>query len=475
MTTYVITEIESNFNQGKFEEVLELIKLKKSNNSALMPIALAEIYYFESRTYERIGNWKKAWKTYIESENVLNDVNNTDSRIKLILLTTRVYLLWRFGKLDEGIMIIEDNKEFLDKLESEKEILSNNFSIGYWLGLYFIIISNFYLQLGILNIAWNLNEKSYNYFSDIDYELYIGKILTNFGEIHLLRGEINQSLEKYQKSVELSTKTHDPITSIEGFLNIGQINYFLSKNDEALEYYQKAIKIAESLNNYYYEAKINYQIMLFYYNFSDKEKVLKIFDKLSKLSNQAPDNAYINQLMLIGKALNLLLSESLKNVIIAQEILMEVYNDPVIDFEVYFFVMILLTELHLLEYKIFNNKTILKNIDQLIDRMLSLATKNDSTRLIIESRLLQAKIETISGNLNLADKIFTQVEFKAEEKNLNILLNKTKNEHSRFKQQLNNWKKMIDENATGLQLLEYADLTSYLKELKKEINFDKFT
>ena len=474
MSQYIVPDIETSFNEGNYERVFELLQIEKSKSSPVTPISLAELYYFECRTYERIGKWKKAWEIYLESNEKLCNNINCDPRVKLIILATKTYLLWRLSKLDEGILVIEENKKFLIEIESKIEDLKDNFAIENWLGLYYIIISNFYLQLGILNIAWDLNEKSYKFYSKINYELYIGKIMANFGEIHLLRGEINQSLEKYQKSVELSTKTNDPITSIEGFFNIGQIYYFLSNTETALEYYQKAIKISESLNNYYYEARINYQVLILYYNLSENEKVHEIVNKLKKLNELAPDNKYIDQLTIIAMAVDLLLNESFKNIVKAQELLTTIYEGPVINFELYFFVMVLLTEIRLLEYKIFDNKTILDEINDLIDRMFSLATKNESTRLIIESIVLQAKIEIISGNLENADTLFNQAKLKAIEKNLNILLEKIKKEHQLFKQQAKKWKKMLNENATSHERLQYAELKSYIQELKKEINLDKF-
>ena len=471
MTIFNVSLIESLFNGGQYERVLELIEEEKSKT--ITSIYLTELHYFEMRVFERLGDWKKAWDIYLQSEKTVKDQIDNDYRLKLILLVSKTYLLWRIGKLEEGIIEVKKNMSFINKLD-EKQDIDKDFSNEKWLGLYFIIISNFYLLNGELNTAWELNEKCLLYYTKINYELYIGKVLTNFGEIHLLRGEIKDSLEKYQNAVELSIKNNDPITTIESYYNLGQINYLLRKNNSALDYYQISLRLAEELQNYFYQAKINYKLMMFYYDNSEKDKVIEIVEKLSILSEQSNRNKFIDQLLMIGIALKHLSTETLKDDVQAQELLVKIYSNPVIDFDSYFSVMILLTEIFLLEYKIFNNSSILDDIDKLLQRMFNLATKNNSTRLIIETRLLQAKIDTIAGkNLEKVKKLFQQAEFNAREKNLNILLEKIQKEYQVFQNQINKWNQMIERNAPGNERLDYADIKSYIQELKRSISFEK--
>ena len=131
--------------------------------------------------------------------------------------------------------------------------------------------------------------------------------------------------------------------------------------------------------------------------------------------------------------------------------------------------MILLTEISLLEYQIYNNQTILDDLTSLITHMFEQASKNNSTRLIIESRLLQAKIEIISGNLDRGEKLFVQAQFNAREKNLKLLTTEINREYENFKKQVNKWKLMIDTNASVSERLEFSEISSYIKELKTKI------
>ncbi len=469
LNSYSISPIESAFNSGNYSQVLELIESYSQKNISL--ISRLELTYFKCRTYERLGKWELAWNLYYETEMNSKGTGNQDPNVKLILLVTKCYLLWRTGKLAEGIDEQTKNFDFINYIEQNHKNLENNedFNFENWLGLFFIIMFNFYINTGELDSAWEMNVKSYQYYLSINYELYIGKILANFGEIHLVRGELNQALDQYEKSVELSRKNNDPITTIESLLNLGHINYLLEKNELALTYYEESMKIAQSLHNLLYLAKINYKMIIFYYNLGEKDEIQTILTMLEKLRKDSNQNRYIEQIVDIGTALNHLLSDSLKDTVIAQNILLKIYKGPVIDFDSYFFVMILLTEVTLLEFQIYTSKSILEELTALISDMLNLATKNNSTRLIIETRLLQAKIEIITGNLDRGEKLFVQAQFNAKEKQLNLLLSKINKEYDLFKQQITKWKNLIDSNASIAERLEFSEINSYIKELRTKV------
>lgn len=471
MNSYSISPIELAFNTGEFAQVLNLIESYKKSNNDIQLVTMLELTYFECRTFERIGKWEQAWNLYQEAEISNRIYIKKDIKVTLLLLVTKLYLLWRTTKLKDGIDEHEKYEHFIHNVELNYQKYSNENSFNFenWLGLYFIIMFNFYVNTGELEQAWKMNSKSLSYYSKINYELYISKIYANFGEIHLMRGEIDESLAQYKKAVELSQKNNDPITTIESLLNLGQIYYLLDEIDKAFDYYKESLTIAQSIKNYLYIVKINYKMMVIYYNLAKITEVELILNKLEELDNLSNQNILINEYVKIGTALHHLLSGSLKDTVLAQKILIEIYNKPVIDFESYFFVMILLTEISLLEYQIYTSNTILNELNSLLSNMFNLASKNNATRLIIETRLLQAKIEIISGNLERGEKLFIQAQFNAKEKKLNLLENKIYNKYEQFKQQLKKWKILIANNASITERLEFAEIHSYIKELRTKV------
>ena len=154
--------IEDLFNHGEFQKVLQIIdSIKNNNHEKIQEIYSSELLYFECRTYERLGEWQKAWDTFYEFSKIKSEIAEKDNRIKLILLVTENYLLWRLGYLVEGIKSVNLHQDFISNIEeSYDQNNQDGFNYNYWLGLYFIIISNFYLNHGDLDESLSLNEKS---------------------------------------------------------------------------------------------------------------------------------------------------------------------------------------------------------------------------------------------------------------------------------------------------------------------------
>jgi tetratricopeptide (TPR) repeat protein len=462
-----INSVESNFNNGEFQLVISEIKKIKSQKLTLDLVFLLELNYFESRTFERLAKWDIAWKIFLNSKKAFeSDVEKSDSA-KLILLVHEQYLNWRIGKIKEGTRIVEDNKNFLANLESMQEMKHNTFEFDKWLGLYYIIITNFYLNIGELDTAWNFNNKSYQFFEKIQYTLYIAKNLTNQGEIFRLKGDLSSSLEKYLTAYEISKLLNDKITNVDALYNIGNINYLMGNSEEAKLFYLLSKEIAESVQNYVFQAKINYKLIVMFYNERNLGELEKYLHYLNNLNELSQKNDYIQLLTNIGTALKHYLIGTMRENLQAQELLKKIYNQPVIDFESHFFVIILLTEILLLEYKIFNNVDILEDIDKITKNAFELTRTKGSMILLVEVQLLQAKIYIISGRLEEAEELLLETQETAKKLKFNLILKKIVKEYSHFKEQLDKWKELIETNASGSKRLELAEINSYLQELRK--------
>lgn len=461
MSSYSINPLEQAFNQGHYQDVLHQIDELKDNDVPDIHSKL-KLYYFESRTYERLGKWETAWNIYLEAENIVTSYSQKDKLANLILLVTKLYLLWRLGSQDEAKETINSKKDFISQLENELLVNDAN-NYEYWLGLYFIIQFNIYLNLGNLEKALLVNEKSLTYFRHINYEFYLSKVMINFGLIHRLKGELQTALESFTDGSVLAEKNNDPITLIEGLYETGISNYLLGEFDEAIKYLTESLTIAISINNLSSQAKIYFKLITLYYSKELKIETSKYVDLLNKISQSSIKNNYTKQLAIIGSSLSELLTGTMKGYVTAQDKLKEVLNDPVVDFDIQIFCNILLTEIYLVEYQTFYNNSTLEEIERVLGNLFTLANKNNSIIISIESRLLQARIQYIAGNFDKAENIFNQTEKIATENNLNLLKTKIVSEHKKFVDSINQMKKNLNKRSEN----DVTSIRNYIQELKK--------
>lgn len=470
MDSYVISPIEDNFNKGKFQAVINLIKsLREKSLNSLPTSNILELNYFESRTLERLSNLPKAWENFLKSEKFFLESKNSDLCCKLIITCHKAYLTWKLGKLEEGLNDILINEDFIKEVVQtyKNRKKQDDFEYEKWLGLYHIIISNYYMVLGDLKKAWEMNEASIYYYTLINYRLYIGKIISNFAEIYRLRGEPELALEKFFEADKISQEIDDPYSHLLALYNIGETYYLLDNIDEARHYFLESRKIAEIINNYVYQAYSHYKLLVINYNEKNLLEVEKSLYVLNFLLIKGNRNPFIENLTNIGKALQLLLLGSFKNTVLAQEILNMINSEPILDFESNIFVILLLAEINLLEYEVYNNPVVLKDINENLKNLLKFAEKNNISNLLIEMYILEAKIDILEGNFGKVEKLLIKAITIAKEKHLNLLMKKAETELANFNNQITKWKTLIETNASSIELLELADLVTYINELKR--------
>lgn len=132
--------------------------------------------------------------------------------------------------------------------------------------------------------------------------------------------------------------------------------------------------------------------------------------------------------------------------------------------------MMFLGESLLNEFKLTQSETALKEYKDIIQRLLTLAKEERSIWLLIESYLLNAKLELINFNFKWFEELLTQAKLTAEENGFERYLSRIEEENKAFKEQLGNWNKLLDNNAPYLERIKQANLIEYMKDAKK-VNF----
>jgi tetratricopeptide (TPR) repeat protein len=122
----------------------------------------------------------------------------------------------------------------------------------------------------------------------------VGKVLRSIGNIHHLRGERDNSLEYYKKSLELCESIGDDYGIAAALNNIGTINYERSDLNAALEYFEKTMETVQKLGDQQGLSMSTLNIGNVYFSTGDLDKAMEYYErtyairqKLGNLANTA--------------------------------------------------------------------------------------------------------------------------------------------------------------------------------------------
>ena len=470
MNTLQISPIEDNFNKGNFQKVLELIdSIKNDRENKFSITELVELNYFESRSYERLNDLQKAWECYFSSEEELKKQEKT-KLAELILMCHKAYF-WKMGKAEEVMLDIATNEEFISIISKTYKGLqenNNNYKFEKWLGLYYLLVSVFYIITGDLLKAKENNKQSLYYYKMCNYKLYIGKNIQNAAVLFQYEGELELALDKYFEAYQIAEEINDPYTIVVNLYNIGEIYNELNQIPQAIKYYKECNWKAQELQNPVFQASSYLNLLTTYYEEKNESEVQKLLSELNKLVDESKKNPKIQYIAKLAKAYSLLLTGNFANTVKAQDILKKLnYNDEILDFTWKININFLLIEISLLEYQMFANSNVLTDVKTYLKNLFSYANENNNPLLQTETFIVEAKIEILSKNFEKADILLNKAREIVQDKHFHLHEKKIDLEYEKLSKEINKWKVILNSNTEHAKHLELNELMTYINDLKR--------
>ena len=238
----------------------------------------------ESRIRVKLGDLEKAFLLIDEGLEAIRGDENLS--LSVDFLTVKSEILWRLGKLDEGLGAFKDAVILLEKLvpkyvgKQEGELkrrkgeLLHHGGIIYWykgdldtalkyLKESLVIregqddrqgMADSYNNLGLVYWSKGDHDEALEYYrksllinEELGNKRNMAVTLTNMGNVYARMGDLDKALEYQERGLvikeELGLK-HDFAMSL---INIGVVYQFKGNLDKALEYYQQSLVIFEEL------------------------------------------------------------------------------------------------------------------------------------------------------------------------------------------------------------------------------------
>ena len=139
----------------------------------------------------------------------------------------------------------------------------------------------------------------------------------------------------------------------------------------------------------------------------------------------------------------------------------------------YFQAKISLCEILIFELKSTGNRDTLNDIDKLFTDLVDLTEENKLISYQIEMMILKSRLSLIEEDLDGVDNLLKKALQLAEEKEIDFLIPKIKDEINKFTENIQLWNKLATQGSSFLELIQESQMEEYLQrvlKIKKEIS-----
>ncbi|MFW9967192.1 MAG: tetratricopeptide repeat protein [Candidatus Thorarchaeota archaeon] len=312
----------------------------------------------------------------------------------------------------------------------------------------FILFNSSHLYL--LKRDFKRSEQAYNEYlwwaERAGGELHIALASNNLGEIYRARGDFDQALKNYERSMKYNKRMGRTKGYLTQLANIGLVQYARGNLDEALTLLEESLALAEEqqqaglLGGFIIPSNLLFIISILI----DKGMNIEAQERLERIRQIGDEKSteYIGQVYRIAKALVLKSSMLPRDMLKAEEYLMEVVDSSLSDYEMSILALLHLTKLLVSELQMTGDPDVLSNLEARLTRLFDIASEQGSTLLLIETQLLQSKVALLNLETERANQLLVQTQYLAEERGFEELSKQIVAEHDVLLNEVSIWERL---------------------------------
>ncbi len=453
-----LTRAEQLMREGKYEEALQIVnKLEDLKNLTLQD--QFEIHRFKSSLLFEIGRFDDALQyielAYKESHQMKNDLQIID------ILISKSSLLLKSTRLNEALNNIIKVEQMLKKINhiSSKEYKEKYASL-------ILLKGHYYWNLGDSNRSLEYANEVLAIAEEIENDLIKISATKLFGFNYSLKGELELNIENNKRILALAKKLNNKQEIIGALNSMGMILTEKQEFDKALNCLKEALSICDEIKSFKKAAVLS-SLLDLYLEINNLDKAQQCLDQIKQIRNQEPTKWH-NDLYQLEKAE--LLKKKLQDInkLKAREIYKQLVDKGDSAIDIYYCSLINLCDSYLKELQKTNDLKILDEIQPYIKRLMNIAKSQQSSWLLVEMYLFQAKLKLISFEFNEAQKFQSQALDIAEKYGQTLLAERVQIEQDELLNEKIKWEKLKKSKAVMAERLELTDLDNQIGRMLRK-------
>jgi len=240
-----LSRAESLLDKGEYEEALEVLKKLVSRKGLSKEDLLASLL-LETRLRLRLGDLETALSLIgeagRESETMENSLRVVD------YLAAKVETYWRSGRIDEGLVTLDEFQKLLDKVKEESEEI-DEVELRRREGEYLLQAGIIHWYKGNLEKSHECHQRSLEIREQLGHRRGIADSLNNLALVYQSKGEPEIAADYHERSLRIREELGSKPDIAASFNNLGNIYVLKGEMERALEYHERSLKIREELGN----------------------------------------------------------------------------------------------------------------------------------------------------------------------------------------------------------------------------------
>ncbi|MFW9779688.1 MAG: hypothetical protein ACFFE8_12610 [Candidatus Heimdallarchaeota archaeon] len=337
------------------------------------------------------------------------------------------------------------------------------------------------LENGNTSKFFDFLDRSLVIYSSIEAKQGIAWVKAWQGQFYLQKGDFKEANNKISQATELfkSIGDRNGINLVNSL--IGLMFYQQGKLNRGEKILEQAFSSSIEIGNPMIASYCLIPLLLLYIEFGSRRKAKECIQKFFQASGRS-NSKRITAHGLVAEAIFLKSSSRFSDKARAQSIFLELlaarekeiqsagsYIWLTSDTTFSFLVLTHLAELYLDEFKLSEDKLIMKEARRLIDNHIQTLSEKKFSPELIELSLLKAKLFIVEGEIKQAMAILDQAKQEADENRLFRLGEKIEVEMDHIEQEFKKW----DSAVSVRERIKIVEIEKYLQEVQKMVRLDQ--
>ncbi|MCE7748572.1 MAG: tetratricopeptide repeat protein [Candidatus Heimdallarchaeota archaeon] len=490
-----LEEIESLIDKGKYNVALEHID-STSSQEAISAVEKTKCTIFRYRVYSELAKYAEAIKlgekAFEESQKLNNKHLMFDSLVYFpyIYFIAGEYELRKekvklAGQILESIEDKDSSDYFLrkaifltmksDSFEQAIENLEESIEISKKFGFDRILVDSYhtqactYLWSGGITKSLKLNQQALGLAEEIDYYWGITSAMFSLAVTYLHKGELEQALDYFLQTKTLIEEGDDLYFIACLYLDLGYLYWLKRDLKSSLDYYKKSVstfKEAKVVSTRHLPWTL-FRMNLVLIEMEHYDEALKNIEQIELLFLMK-DTPVFKLFYHLAKAVFLKTKTDDDCWNEATLLLEEVADEELVYLELNGLVIFHLCDVYLKKIQTSNDLDAFGKLKNRIQELAEMAREQKSVILLVQSLLLQSKLELIDLDIEKSQSLLGKAQSIAEEKGLTKLAKVVSNEFDILLDQLSTWEDMSTYLPSLEERFEFTHIENYLNKMMRD-------
>ncbi|MDX1797378.1 MAG: protein kinase [Candidatus Lokiarchaeia archaeon] len=423
-------------------------------------LQLVDVYIVKSMAFVSLHKHKEALTLLSQSEKILESLNlkaskeSNKRKAEISYVRANIYFLTRdFDKAleyaEQSLMLNRKHKLKVGIIESLE------------------VMRNIYYYQGKFEESLEYSNKCLSLAEEINYKSQILSCYMHFGIIYAFKGEMNSAIEHYNKALTIAKSIDYKFGIAAALNNLGDLYRKQGKFNLAKETLEKSVDIFKQIGI----SGVTSIDSLFHLALEEGD--LKLAQKYLEQLWQIKDRSKFSYMAYrLDNAVFLKNSPRAINRGKAEEMLKEIVEGEIVDYEITIIALLHLTDLLLYELQNTGEREIIDEIKPNLVKLLDLAEKNHSFPLLAEVYIFRARLALVTLELQEAQTLLTKAQNIAEKYHINNLAIRISTEHDDLLKKINKWEGIDESNTSLSERMQLAGIRQQMEQLihKRAIN-----